>query len=552
MSSGLSALGYRYVNVDDCWQGKQRDPLTGSIEADKTRFPSGIAALGEYIHSKGLQLGIYSSAGFRTCEGYPASLGIELLDATTYAAWGVDYLKYDNCYNDHGSPQSRYSAMESALLSTGRGFFYSLCEWGRGNPAVWAPTVGGNSWRISDDIKDNWQSIATIIDIDAPLWRYAGVNTGWNDPDMLEVGNGGCSIIEYETHYSMWAMLNAPLIIGNDIRELELPSKVDIKRILSNAEVIAVNQDPLGYQARRVWSDYASSIRGRGGGGGGGGRVIAVKCSSGNASSSYEDSVLDQTWLYQGGRIRSASTGLCLHEQLPPNTTINTTIAYMARTRSVTTVDCREASYWDAVQYRGGPIVSRSSRLCLEVDTSNNTASHGKLIQTAPCKPTGNRVDNDDERCVDHSQHQSWTNPPPPPPSTSPGPTLLLNLYQRQCLTIDRDAPSGGLHEVWSVPLQAGAYAVTLLNKGPIDGSITIDTTMLGLSSSPSPSSSSSLSRHTAQDNSNNNNNNNNTTSYSMRDLWLHREVGQVLRVGGNATFPVRSHGVVLLKLVPI
>jgi len=531
VSSGLSTLGYRYLNLDDCWQAKQRDPLTGSIQADKTRFPSGIAALGEYIHSKGLQLGIYSSAGFKTCEGYPASLGMELLDAVTYAAWGVDYLKYDNCYDDHGSPQSRYSAMESALLSTGRGFFYSLCEWGRGNPAVWATAVGGNSWRISDDVKDNWLSISTIIDIDAALWRYAGVDTGWNDPDMLEVGNGGCSIIEYETHYTMWAMLKAPLIIGNDIRELELPSKVDIKRILSNAEVIAVNQDSLGYQARRVWSDHVgSSIRG--------GRVIAVKCSSGNTSS-YEDSVLDQTWHYQGGRIRSGSTGLCLHEQLlPPSNSNNTSIVHMSRTRSVTTIDCREATYWDAVQYRGGPVVSRSSKLCLEVDKSNNTASHGKFVQTAPCQPTSNRVDDDDDdddqqRCVDDSEHQSWTTPM----------STLLNLYQRQCLTIDRDAPSGGLQEVWSVPLEAGAYAVTLLNKGPLDASMTIDTTMLGLSSS----SSSSLSSPIAHDIKTTT-----TSSYSMRDLWLHRDEEQVLRVGGDATFPVRSHGVVMLKLVPL
>ena len=331
----------------------------------------------------------------------------------------------------------------------------------------------------------------------------------------------------------MWAMLKAPLIIGNDIRELELPSKVDIKRILSNAEVIAVNQDSRGYQARRVWSDHVgSSIKGS--------RVIAVKCSSGNTSS-YEDSVLDQTWRYQGGRIRSGSTGLCLHEQLLPlSNSNNTSIVHMARTRSVTTVDCREATYWDAVQYRGGPVVSRSSKLCLEVDKSNNTASHGKLVQTAPCQPTSNIVDDDDDddqqRCVDDSEHQSWTTPM----------STLLNLYQRQCLTIDRDAPSGGLQEVWSVPLEAGAYAVTLLNKGPLDASMTIDTTMLGLPSSSS-SSSSSLSSPIAHDIKTTT-----TSSYSMRDLWLHRDEEQVLREGGDATFTVRSHGVVMLKLMPL
>jgi len=401
--------------------------------------------------------------------------------------------------------------MELALRSTGRDIFYSLCEWGQDNPAVWAPTVGGNSWRVSDDIKDNWLSIVGIIDIDAPLWRYAGITTGWNDPDMLEVGNGGCSVIEYETHFSMWAMLKAPLIIGNDIRELNLPSKVDIKRILSNEEVIAINQDPMGHQARRIWSDHIAPI---------GGKVIAVKCSSGNAGS-YEDHATDQTWLYRDdGRIKSTSTGLCLHELPPSNTISMARIRSQNQTelhRSVTTADCREATAWDTVQFRGGSVVSRSSKLCLEVDRMNSTpASQGKLVQTAPCNPINTRVDQQGA-CVDHSEHQSWTTPQ----------STLLNLYQRQCLTIDRDAPSSDSQEVWLVPLKGGEYAVTMLNKGPHDGSIAISTAMLGLSS-------------------------HNKTSYSMRDLWLHRVEKQVLRDGASVTFQVRSHGVVMLKLVQL
>lgn len=152
VSTGLSSLGYNYINLDDCWQASTRDEY-GYIQADKARFPSGIKSLSDYIHSKGLKFGIYSSAGFKTCQGYPASLGLEDQDAKMYAEWGIDYLKYDNCYQDHGLPQIRYEAMKSALVNSGRDIFYSLCEWGRENPAVWASEIGANSWRVSGDIR---------------------------------------------------------------------------------------------------------------------------------------------------------------------------------------------------------------------------------------------------------------------------------------------------------------------------------------------------------------------------------------------------------------
>ncbi|KAJ1411911.1 glycoside hydrolase superfamily [Ochromonadaceae sp. CCMP2298] len=255
VSTGLAELGYKYVNLDDCWQAAERD-ASGMIQADPTRFPSGMTALGEYIHSKGLKFGIYSSAGFKTCQGFPASLGLEETDARAYAAWGVDYLKYDNCYEDHGLPKTRYGEMKKALESSGREIFYSLCEWGRENPAVWAPGIGANSWRISSDIRDEWSSIISRVEIDGSLWRYSGEGLGWNDPDMLEVGNGGCSQAEYRAHFSLWAMLKAPMIIGNDVRTLS----TKVMEILGNKEVLAVSQDALGHQARRVWSDTTQHL----------------------------------------------------------------------------------------------------------------------------------------------------------------------------------------------------------------------------------------------------------------------------------------------------
>ncbi len=194
VSSGLAGLGYKYVNLDDCWQSNERDSITGRVLPDPVRFPSGLKALGDYIHSKGLKFGIYSSAGFQTCQAFPASLGVEEVDADAYAEWGVDYLKYDNCYQDHGSPQKRFTPMSKALDATGRPMFYSLCEWGRENPAAWASELGGNSWRVTPDIKDEWGSVISRAAITASLWRYAGPSLGWNDPDMLEVGNGECEL----------------------------------------------------------------------------------------------------------------------------------------------------------------------------------------------------------------------------------------------------------------------------------------------------------------------------------------------------------------------
>ncbi|URE33391.1 alpha-galactosidase [Musa troglodytarum] len=246
VSTGLAKLGYRYVNIDDCWAEHDRDSK-GYLVPRKSTFPSGIKALADYVHGKGLKLGIYSDAGSRTCsQTMPGSLGHEQKDAETFASWGIDYLKYDNCNNGDLKPMKRYPAMTRALMSTGRPIFLSLCEWGDMHPALWADKLG-NSWRTTMDINDSWESMVSRADQNEVYAEHARPG-GWNDPDMLEVGNGGMSNDEYIVHFSLWAASKAPLLIGCDVRNL---SKETLA-ILGNEEVIAVNQDPLGVQAKKV------------------------------------------------------------------------------------------------------------------------------------------------------------------------------------------------------------------------------------------------------------------------------------------------------------
>ncbi|XP_057850454.2 alpha-galactosidase [Cryptomeria japonica] len=249
-SSGLSGMGYKYVNIDDCWAEPNRDS-NGRLVPSHSKFPSGIKALADYVHSKGLKLGIYSDAGYYTCQKQPGSLGHEQVDADTFASWGLDYLKYDNCYNDGSKPEDRYPKMRDALLRTGRPIFYSLCEWGVDVPATWAPKIGG-SWRTTGDIEDKWDSVVSRADQNNQYAQYARPG-GWNDPDMLEVGNGHMTMDEYGSHFSIWALMKAPLLIGCDVTSMNKGTY----RILSNEEVIAVNQDQLGIQGRKVskWGD---------------------------------------------------------------------------------------------------------------------------------------------------------------------------------------------------------------------------------------------------------------------------------------------------------
>ena len=220
VSSGLKAAGYEYVNIDDCWLEKTRS-ADGHLVPDPVKFPDGIKGTADYVHSLGLKLGIYEDAGTETCAGYPGSLGHEQTDAEDFAAWGVDYLKYDNCYNQSDGSladfEHRYTAMGDALKNTGRQIVYCICEWGQNDPWKWAGDIG-NLWRTTGDISDNWSSLKSIIAANSQLAQYAHPGA-WNDPDMLEVGNGGMTDTEYKTHFSLWAEMAAPLLIGTDLRK---------------------------------------------------------------------------------------------------------------------------------------------------------------------------------------------------------------------------------------------------------------------------------------------------------------------------------------------
>jgi alpha-galactosidase len=252
-TNGMKDAGYQYIVLDDCWQ-TSRDG-DGNIVADTDKFPSGIKALADYVHSKGLKFGLYTDVGTKTCAGRPGSMGHEYQDARQYAEWGVDYVKEDWCNTLPGqSSESSYTLFRNALAASGRPIVFSICEWGSTKPWLWAGSVG-NLWRATGDIQDCWDchkswgglGVSQIIDEMNGIESYSGPGH-WNDPDMLEVGNGGMATEEYRTHFSMWALFSAPLLVGTDISNM---SK-DTRDILFNREVIAIDQDPLGQQGRRV------------------------------------------------------------------------------------------------------------------------------------------------------------------------------------------------------------------------------------------------------------------------------------------------------------
>lgn len=240
-SSGMKDAGYEYIVIDDCWQ-VDRDE-NGEIVVDQERFPHGMKYLVDYVHSKGLKFGIYSCAGTKTCQGRPGGRGYEFQDARTYARWGVDYLKYDWCNTTTQNAPASYSLMRDALYEAGRPVVFSLCEWGKSKSWEWAKDVG-HLWRTTGDIVDRWDAMMAIFDAQKDLANYAGPGH-WNDPDMLEVGNGGMTDEEYRTHFSLWCMLAAPLMAGNDLRMMS----DETLAILTNREMIAINQDSLGKQA---------------------------------------------------------------------------------------------------------------------------------------------------------------------------------------------------------------------------------------------------------------------------------------------------------------
>ncbi len=261
VTSGLKDAGYKYIVVDDCWSNATRD-ASGTLVAQSSKFPSGMKSLADYVHGNGLKFGMYATANPVTCCFEAGSYTYETKDAQTFAGWGVDYLKYDWCGVQSGEDNTnitaqqiiaRYVTMRQALRATGRPIVFALCEKGQKSnlqPATWSDTVG-HMWRIRTDIGATWASIFEQVDLDATLAGYAGPSKGWNDPDMLEVGNGSLTDNQNKAHFSMWCIMAAPLILGND--PSTMPAAV--KSIVTNTEVIAIDQDSLGMQGIKIRDD---------------------------------------------------------------------------------------------------------------------------------------------------------------------------------------------------------------------------------------------------------------------------------------------------------
>lgn len=252
ISSGMKDAGYNYIVLDDGWMAMKRDSITGDLVPDPKKFPHGMKAVADYVHSKGLKFGLYNCAGTLTCQKYPGTRGYEYQDARLYASLEIDYLKYDWCNTQGINAKEAYTTMSLALLKAGRPMIFSVCEWGVNKPWEWAPQVG-QLWRTTEDIYQvfdslhnygTWSALGVmkILDLQNDLRKYAGPGH-WNDPDMLEVGNG-MSISEDRAHFSMWCMLAAPLMTGNDFRKMSKATQ----EILTNKEAIQVDQDALGIQ----------------------------------------------------------------------------------------------------------------------------------------------------------------------------------------------------------------------------------------------------------------------------------------------------------------
>jgi len=416
--SGLAAAGYEYVNMDDCWAG-WRDS-SGNIHPDNSSFPNGVKPLADYAHSLNLKFGLYSDAGEKTCAGRPGSLNYETNDANTYASWGVDYLKYDNCNNDNIPPRTRYPKMTTALLNTKRPIFYSLCEWGEDNPATWGAPVA-NSWRTTGDISDSWGSMTSRIDASDVWWSYAAPG-GWNDPDMLEVGNGGMTQTEYISHFSLWCLAKAPLLIGCDINSMT----PETFNILTAPEVIAVNQDKLGKQGHKVASQSSDS----------GSSNVQVSTCDPNKPSQKWQMMADKT-------IRHTATGLCLdiyNCQTDDGTQVDIFDCHPNDTNS-----CAHSTnqLWNYNANKS--ITSVMDSKCLDVYNFN-----GPNVETWTCNGGPN---------------QQWT-------FESDG---TLKSGENLCLDIVGDL------EVWAGPLDGGTFAAVLFNRSPAATNITANWSDIGL-----------------------------------------------------------------------
>ncbi len=270
IQNGMRDAGYVYIVIDDTWSLKERD-ADGNLVPDPEKFPSGMKALGDWLHRHGFKFGIYGCAGKKTCGGYPGSWGHEFQDARLFASWGVDYLKYDWCYTETANAQDAYKRMRDALYAAGRPVVFSICEWGTAKPWEWAQDVG-HLWRTTGDIYDSYDGRKgwemgwkRILDLQYELVqssmgpdgiaKYAGPGH-WNDPDMLEVGSAGLTFAESRAHFGLWCILAAPLMAGNDVRSMS----EDIRTLLTHRELLAINQDPLGKQGYRVLAEPGKNL----------------------------------------------------------------------------------------------------------------------------------------------------------------------------------------------------------------------------------------------------------------------------------------------------
>jgi len=417
VENGFVDAGYNYINLDDCWQ-VSRD-ANGVIVADPDAFPSGIKALADYAHSKGMKFGLYSDAGYGTCQGRPGSLGYEDIDAKTYASWGVDYLKYDNCNADPRTPEERYPIMRDALNKSGRAIFYSMCEWGVDDPAKWAKDVG-NSWRTTGDISDSWDSMIGIIDKNNEWADFAGPG-GWNDPDMLEVGNGGMTYDEYRTHFSLWALSKAPLLIGCDVTKKD-PQTFEI---LLNKEVIAIDQDRLGVQGRKVAHGLRADPA----------AVIIEEC----------DGSKKQKWTLNADNSIRNSDGLCL--EIPDCDKGYVQLGVYPCHIGDKSM-CEQSLNQEWIYDQNTTLVSRMDNLC--VDVWNN---EGPVVESWAC----NGGDN-----------QKW--------KYDPATRTLQSLGK--CLSTQNPAE---LVEAWMGPLSDGTYALVVVNRANIAQSAKFTFADLGL-----------------------------------------------------------------------
>ncbi len=370
VSSGMQAAGYEYVNIDDCWQ-TGRDS-SGNIVADASRFPSGMKALADYVHAKGLKLGVYTDAGTATCAGRPGTLNHEQQDANTYAAWGVDYVKEDWCNTSGLDPATQYAKFRDALAATKRPILFSICNWGVNSPWNWGPTTG-NMWRTTGDISDSWNSMLSILDQNGQHASAAGPGA-WNDPDMLEIGNGGMSATEYRTHMSMWAIMAAPLIAGNDIRSMS----AETHDILTAPEVIAVDQDPAGVQGVKVADNgaglqvWAKRLQQTG--------AVAVALlnrSGGTATITANWSAI--------GLASGSATVRDLWARVDRGSYTN---AYSASVPSHGTVLVKIVGTQGTTTSRVGPIVGLSSKC---VDVYNNQTANGTKVELWSCNGGANQ-----------------------------------------------------------------------------------------------------------------------------------------------------------------